>query len=240
MSVLQQSHNKNLLRKRFLALLLLATLALLNAQIDRVFASDVNPSRFEADIRAFENADEKRIVSDGGTVFVGSSTFTLWKGLEKDFSSFKAINRGFGGSTLPEINNYVPRIVTKYRPSKVVLYAGTNDIAELKHSGESVCSDFKQFVKLVREKLPACDIYFISMSMGPSRVEFPKEFASGNECIQSFVKGQTRLHYINVLPVMRNKDQSLKTELFGLDRLHMNERGYALWKPIVTHALKGD
>lgn len=230
-----KTSNAVLMRILLIAILIAANA--LNGNIDALSARGLYTDRFETEIRAFEDADEKKPRENGGTVFVGSSTFTLWKTLESDFSEFKAINRGFGGSTLVDVNRNVDRIVTKYRPSKVVLYAGTNDIATLFHSGEEVCSNFKTFVKLVREKSKDSDIYFVSMSMAPSRVQFAKEFESGNECIKKFIQSQQHLHYVDVLPVMRKKDGSLRTELFGLDNLHMNQKGYALWLPIIKQAL---
>lgn len=194
--------------------------------------------RFEAEIRAFEEADRRKTPPAACAVFVGSSTFTRWSSLENDFRSFNAVNRGFGGSTLPEINHYVPRIVSKYNPNKVVLYAGTNDIAELKHSGEQVFEDFKEFVKRVKEKSPKAEIFFISMSMAPSRSAWAKQFDLGNEKIRSYIETQSNLHYIDLLPLMRHKDGSLRVELFGSDRLHMNSQGYALWIPIIRKELQ--
>lgn len=193
--------------------------------------------RFENDIRAFEEKDKLSPPPANGTVFVGSSTFTRWNELEKTFSSFSAINRGFGGSTFPDINHYVDRIVTAYKPKKVVVYAGSNDIAELKHSGEEVFSDFKKFVGLVRKKLPGTDIYVISLSVAPCRLEWSKNFDTANRLIAKYVKSSSQLHYIDVIPVMRDTTGKLKNDLFGPDRLHMNENGYALWTTVIEREL---
>lgn len=194
-------------------------------------------NRFESDIKKFEQHDKNEKVLQGGTVFVGSSTFTMWKGLEHDFAKYKAINRGFGGSTLPDINHYVSRIVCKYKPSKIVLYGGTNDIAELKHSGKQVADDFKEFVAKVRMELPNAEIYFVSMSMAPSRIQWKEQYDDGNKLVHQFIKQEMQLHYIDVLPVMRDKDGNVRKELFGPDNLHMNPQGYRLWTPILKRAL---
>lgn len=194
--------------------------------------------RFADDIRAFEKQDQEQHPPEGGTVFVGSSTFTLWgKDLEKTFAKYKAINRGFGGSTLPDVNNYVDRIVTKYKPKRVVLYAGTNDIAELKHSGEQVCEDMKTFVGKARARQPQLDIYFVSMSMAPSRVQWEAQYDQGNALVRQYCKKDPHLHYIDVVPVMRDKQGKLRKELFGPDQLHMNSDGYKVWVPVLEKAL---
>ncbi len=198
---------------------------------------DVDLSRYEASIRAFEAQDQKKPQAQGATVFVGSSTFAHWTTLEQEFKDLGAINRGFGGSTIAEVNHYSDRIVLKHKPKRIVFYAGTNDIGELGHSGQQVAQDFKKFVGIVHSKLPSTDIYFISLSVAPIRLQNASEFRDGNQCILAYCQKTARLHFIDVTPVMREKDGRLKDELFGPDRLHMNDRGYAVWIPVIRKAL---
>jgi lysophospholipase L1-like esterase len=193
--------------------------------------------RFEPEIRAFEIQDKASPQSGGQTLFIGSSTFAHWKTLEQDFSDLHAINRGFGGATIPEINYYEKRLVAKYHhPAKIVFYAGTNDIAD-GHSGTQVCADFVRFVQSVHKDVSDADIYFISMSVAPSRLSKQAEFDSGNALIRAYIKDDPKLHYIDVVPVMRNGDGRLKTEYFGPDHLHMSSAGYAAWMTIIRSAL---
>jgi lysophospholipase L1-like esterase len=192
--------------------------------------------RFEPEIRAFESEEKASPHVSGQTLFIGSSTFVHWKTLEQDFSDLHAINRGFGGSTIPEINYYEKRLVAKYHPSKIVFYAGTNDIAE-GHSGTQVCADFVRFVQAVHKDVPDSDIYFISMSVAPSRLAKQAEFDSGNALIREYIKANPKLHYIDVVPVMLDGDGQLKSEYFGPDHLHMLPAGYAAWMPIIRSAL---
>lgn len=198
----------------------------------------INLDRFEGDIRAFEEKDRKELPAPGGTVFVGSSTFTRWDALEKTFSEFKAINRGFGGSTLIDINHYVTRLVSKYKPKNVVLYAGSNDIAELKHSGQQVFADTKTFVQLVRQGCPGAHIFIISSSVAPCRTQWSTEFDTANKLIATYVKANPDLHYIDVIPAMRDTDGKMRRDLFGPDNLHMNSSGYSRWVPLIKRALK--
>ena len=170
--------------------------------------------------------------------FLGSSTFTKWTGLEKQFSEFHALNRGFGGSTIPEVDHYLERVLFSYKPANVVFYAGTNDIAD-GCSGRQVFDAFVHFVRDVQERLPHVEIYFISMSMAPSRIGYENEFDAGNALIRDYVKINAHMHYIDVTPVMHRADGKLKENLFGVDRLHMNSSGYALWVPVIEKALRG-
>src|SRR5256885_1010899 len=66
-------------------------------------------SRFESEIRAFEDADRAEHPKSGGVVFVGSSSIRLWPDLRADFPGINVIQRGFGGSRLDEVVHYTPR-----------------------------------------------------------------------------------------------------------------------------------
>jgi len=193
--------------------------------------------RFEHEIRAFEKCDAANPPAPGGTLFVGSSTLTKWTELEQVFRQFRAINRGFGGSTLPEIDHYFFRIVTPYKPSRIVLYAGTNDIGD-GHPAQRVYRDFLKFEEDVKTALPNAELYFISMSMPPCRVKFAQQYAEGNTLIQGHCSQSPHLHYIDVTPVMHDSDGKLKKSLFGKDRLHMTKAGYDAWTPIIEAALR--
>lgn len=107
---------------------------------------DIN--RYEAAIEQFERRDAEKAPSPDDTLFVGSSTFTKWTSLEADLAEFHAVNRGFGGATIGEINHFAPRYVITARPKRIVFYAGTNDIGELHHNGTMVAHDFEQFCGL--------------------------------------------------------------------------------------------
>src|SRR3954466_1318356 len=86
------------------------------------------PSRFETEIAAFEIWDHQNAVPQNCILFVGSSTIRLWQTADA-FPEFPVINRGFGGSTIPDVSYFADRIVFKYKPHTIVFYAGDNDIA---------------------------------------------------------------------------------------------------------------
>lgn len=193
--------------------------------------------RFEDAIREYERQDASHPRAAGGTVFTGSSTIALWSSLETDMSEFKAINRGFGGSIIPEVTHYAERIVTKYKPAKAVLYCGSNDGAEAQHSGWRIYLDFHRFVSKVRAQLPSVQIYYVSISTAPSRMAYDREFKLANRLIANWANATDHLHYIDVVPLMRDAHGNLRTDWFGEDDLHMNPKGYAAWSPIIKRTL---
>lgn len=194
-------------------------------------------SRWERQIREFEEADRTNAPPRDAVVFVGSSSIRGWKGLAYDFPACPVINRGFGGSSIADCTRYVDRIVVPCRPRMVVLYAGDNDIAGGR-SAQRVFEDYKAFVREVRRKLPGIRVAFISIKPSPARVAHLGTVRQANELIRGYAAENEGLDYIDVFGPMLAPDGKPRAELFGPDRLHMNRQGYDLWKAIVAPHLK--
>ena len=192
-----------------------------------------NPPPFEADIKKFEAADVANPPAKGGIVFVGSSSIVMWKSLKEDFPGYNVINRGFGGSQISDSVRYAQRIVTPYEPKMVVFFAGTNDLASGK-SAETVFADYKAFVGKVREKLPTVPIAYISISPAPSRWSNVETIKKANSLIKEYAGKERNLKFIDVFSLMLDEKGGPRPELFGSDQLHMNEKGYAIWKKAVA------
>ena len=61
-----------------------------------------NSEQWEEAIVAFESQDRKSPPSSGGVLFIGSSTIRKCDSLSEDFPNKNVINRGFGGSKIPD------------------------------------------------------------------------------------------------------------------------------------------
>ena len=200
--------------------------------------SDTLPpiDRFESQIQSLESLPRPE---DGSAVFVGSSTFARWNELEKDFKSFEAHDLAFGGSTIPEINHYFDRLFAVYTPKDVVFYAGTNDIGELHHNGAQVAADFETFEKKFHEKFPDSNLIFVSISAAPSRLDRKADYDEANMLIKDYMQKRRHCLYVDVTHVMGDgHGHPVNGNLFLPDRLHMKERGYQLWEPIIRDALE--
>ena len=84
---------------------------------------------FWTDIVAFKKADATQPSPAHPILFVGSSSFTKWKDVNEYFPGYPIVNRGFGGSTLPDLIRYFYDVILPYQPKQVVIYCGENDIA---------------------------------------------------------------------------------------------------------------
>ena len=184
---------------------------------------------FEPEILAFEAADRATPPPLGGVVFVGSSSFRMWTNAAADFPGVPLLNRGFGGSTLPEVIQLTPRIVLKYQPHLVVLYAGDNDL-NAGRTPADVLNDYRTFAGMVHRALPATRVVFVSIKPSPSRWAIAEQMREANRLVQQEIARDTLASYVDVFTPMIGSDGRPRATLFGPDSLHMTRAGYLLWK----------
>jgi lysophospholipase L1-like esterase len=196
-----------------------------------------NSARWEKDIARFELNSRTNQPSTNGIVFVGSSSIRLWDSLAKDFPGLPVVNRGFGGSQLADSWYYADRIVIPLKPRQVVIYAGGNDINAGKNPDE-VYGDFVALAKKLRDALPNVRISYISSAPNPARWAQVEKVKRLNQLVRDYCKRRTNMDFINVFPLMLGPDGNPKPDIFVADRLHMNDKGYAIWREAVGPYLK--
>jgi lysophospholipase L1-like esterase len=116
------------------------------------------------------------------------------------------------------------------------MYAGGNDLNAGK-SPERVFADFQVFVAKVHAELPQTKICYISSAPNPKRWSQIKQVRSLNALIRSFCAEDDRLQYLDAHPVMLAPNGEPKPDIFVEDQLHMNSKGYELWKGLVGPVL---
>ncbi len=196
-----------------------------------------DPRVFEKEIAAFEASDKTNPPPKDVTVFIGSSSIRKWTSLAKDFPDCPVINRGFGGSHLIDSVFYADRIVLPYKPKRIVLFAGSNDI-NFGNTPEKVTEDFKAFVAKVHQTLPEVPIAYISISTSPSRFMQLDKVRKANQLISDIIAQDKTLTFINVIDAMIGADGKPNPDIYAPDKLHMNPKGYAIWTEIVKPFLK--
>ena len=188
--------------------------------------------RFEDEIAGFEAADRVSPPPRGSVLFVGSSSIRVWPHLEADFPNIDVLQRGFGGSTLDEVDHYAPRIVLPYCPRLIVLYAGDNDLAEGR-TPKQILADFKTFVGLVRPPMPKTRIVFVSIKPSTARVALLAKMREANALVRQYIGTDPSLTYLDVFTPMLGPTGLPRHELFQSDGLHMNAQGYAIWQGLL-------
>lgn len=199
-------------------------------------AEDLRPERWEREIQEFEAADLKSQPPKGAILLVGSSSIRLWTNAAAMFPRHRILTRGFGGSHMADLNHYTDRMVLAYSPSHVLVYEGDNDIAAGK-SPKQVADEFATFVARVHKQLPRTRISYISIKASQARWHLANKIRECNGLIAKFSTREKRVDYIDVFNPMLGREGLPREELLGPDHLHMNSKGYELWREIIAKKL---
>jgi hypothetical protein len=186
-----------------------------------------NFAKWEKAISDFEQHDRESPPPKHEILFTGASTIARWKTLQADFTEFKVINRGFGGSEILDCTHFADRIVFPYEPRMIFLRSGGNDIHNGK-TAEQVFADFKDFVATVHAKLPDTEILFISQNPTIARWEQRDQEHALNDMVKDFAEKTPHLKFIDVSKMVLGDDGKPRAELFVEDKLHFNDAGNKL------------
>jgi lysophospholipase L1-like esterase len=195
---------------------------------------------FLDEIKSFHHQDSLTPPPQHAILFVGSSSFRLWKDVQKNFPDYTIINRGFGGSTLPDVIRYADDIIFPYNPKQIVIYAGENDLASKEApTPQQIADRFIVLFTLIRNKLTDVNIVYVAIKPSPSRqLLMPKE-AEANALIKAFILKQKHVSFVDVYTKMLDANGEPMADIFREDKLHMNSKGYAIWKEaILPYLLK--
>jgi hypothetical protein len=195
------------------------------------------PEKWANEIEKYTQADALKAPAKGGVVFVGSSSIRRWTSLSTDFPGVTLLNRGFGGSELPDSVFYADRIVIPYAPRLVVVYAGENDL-QIGKSAESVLAAFQAFHAKVHAALPQTKIIFLAIKESPSRAKIRDKVLLANKLIAADCAQDPRLTFVDVATPMLDAQGQTRPELFIADQLHMNPSGYVIWTKALAPYLK--
>jgi lysophospholipase L1-like esterase len=193
---------------------------------------------FWKEVQALKQKDSLAFPAPGQTLFIGSSSFTMWKDAQDYFPKHKILNRAFGGSTLLDMIRFRYEVVFPYQPKQIVLYCGENDFASSDTVTVSmVVERFKTFYSLMRARYPVVPFLYVSMKPSPSRAHLMPKYKEANQLIAEFLKQDKKSAFADVYSKMLKADGSPMDDIFLQDRLHMTAKGYAIWKKILEPLL---
>ena len=204
-----------------------------------VLHAQENPPFWE-DIQAFKHQDSVQAPLQHAILFVGSSSFTKWTDVRNYFPGYTIINRGFGGSSLPDVIRYENDVIFKYKPKQIVMYCGENDLAASDTvTAQMVFDRFKKLFNDIRKKFSNIPFVYISLKPSPSRWQLHEKMMAANNQIESFLAKKKNTVFVNVYRKMLGPDGTPIKEIYEEDNLHMNAKGYSIWKKeIQPHLLR--
>ena len=190
------------------------------------------PERFEESIQQFEQQDKDTPIPEGAVLFVGSSSIKIWDRLDEDFPGINAVDRGFGGSQFSDLLYYIDRVVTCYKPSKIFIYEGDNDISAGKKP-KDILNEAKQVRRAIARKLPGVPVLFISAKPSVARWKLRKKYMQLNSELSAYAASTPNTGFVNVWSPAIDASGEVMKDIFLEDDLHMNAKGYAIWKKAI-------
>jgi lysophospholipase L1-like esterase len=189
---------------------------------------------FADEIAAFKKQDSIQPPPKGAILFVGSSSFRKWGNVQEFFPEYPIINRGFGGSSFPDLLRYAEDVIFPYQPKQIVIYCGDNDLAGSDTvTAKVVYARFLRLYQLIRSRMKTVDILYVSIKPSPSREKLMPRMVQANRLIGDFLRRHSHSAFADVYHPMLNPEGHPMDGLFLEDKLHMNQKGYAIWQKII-------
>ena len=189
------------------------------------------PFPFWNEVQKFKTTDSVSFPASNQILLIGSSSFTMWKDVQTYFPDRKILNRAFGGSTLADVIRYRYDVIFPYQPKQIVIYCGENDFASSDTvTVELVIQRFTTLYKYIRSKYKTVPLAYVSMKPSPSRVHLLEKYKEANKRIKSFLATKPNTKFVDVYSAMLTASGEPMQDIFLADNLHMNAKGYAIWK----------
>lgn len=193
---------------------------------------------FWKEVQSLKQQDSLKFPAANQVLLIGSSSFTLWKDVQDYFPQHKILNRAFGGSTLVDLIRFRYDVIYPYQPKQIVIYCGENDFAASDTvTVEIVMERFKTLYNLIRAKYAGVPLLYVSMKPSPSRVHLLAKYKAANQQIETFLKTDKKAAFADVFQPMLKADGTPLGDIFLKDNLHMNAKGYAIWKKVLEKLL---
>jgi Lysophospholipase L1 and related esterases len=219
-------------------IILLISFILLSCSPIRKYQNLPEVKFWEKDIQKFEQLDKSEKYPENAILFAGSSSIRFWTSLGKDMTPYQVIQRGYGGAKLTDFVVYAGRIFNPHQCKAIVLFIA-NDItgSDKDKTPSEVAVLFRNVLKTIRKVHPATPVFWIAITPTESRWKVWPEIQKANALIKEICNKERNTYFINTDYAFLNEKGLPKDELFRDDKLHLTEKGYAVWTEIIKKEL---
>jgi lysophospholipase L1-like esterase len=172
-------------------------------------------------------------------LLVGSSYIELWTTFREDLQPCEAVNYGVGGSTIGAQQQLMERIVVPLGPECLVVYAGSNDLTGAwlrSQRGPKTALRVLEYLDSVREALPNCRVFYVSITEAPARARAHHEIRLANDLIRRGVASRVNMEFVDTNSSIL-RAHSTEGDMFREDRLHLNAEGYRVFSSVISSAV---
>jgi lysophospholipase L1-like esterase len=172
-------------------------------------------------------------------VFIGSSSIEFWKTLPEDFAGLKVMNLGKAGTTYSHLVAHAGEWGAKYPADRYVIYSGDNDIAWLR-SPQKVARQFREVADALKAANPRAHLFVISIKPNiiPTRRIRIGAVRKANAMIAAEAASLSHVTYVDTHTAMLGPQGNPRAELFSIDGIHMNQKGYHVWRDVLRPILE--
>jgi hypothetical protein len=194
--------------------------------------SSDNPLVWEQAIVELENRTNKAKPSRDAVLFVGSSSIRFWDTLMQDMHPLPVIQHGFGGSKIYDVVYYAERLITKWNPSKVVIFVGSNDINgndQHQLAPAHIAEQLRILLGVIFSANADTEVFYISIT--PTQYSWDKweSVQLANLMAEEVCTEFQNATYIETKDLFLDENGEPNKDFFVIDGLHLNKAGYALW-----------
>ncbi|MFN0293652.1 GDSL-type esterase/lipase family protein [Pedobacter helvus] len=195
-------------------------------------------NKFEPQVKGFVRQDSIKRPQDGMILLLGSSSFSRWKDVKSYFPDYYLLNRSFGGSVIPQLIYHAEDVIFRYKPVQILIYCGDNDIAVKTATPEEVAASYETLFNMIRKRLgEKVNITYVAIKPSPARKWNAPRVIATNQLIANFIKKKSNANFVDVYQKMVDEKGEPLPDIFISDNLHMNEKGYEIWKEALTPVL---
>lgn len=174
---------------------------------------------------------------------IGDSIFDRWDtegiGHPAFFPEHDIINSGISGQTTDQMLLRFEGSVLYYKPKKIVLEGGTNDITRVQtwESADAAYENIKAMA--VKAKKSGAEVYISSIlpcnAAQTGSISVRELISSTNERLKALAKSE-KYTYVDFYSSLSNQDGSF-IDAYNSDGVHPNAAGYDIMEPILLKAL---
>lgn len=206
---------------------------------------DPSIAKWEEDIVKLEGLGLTEPKVDKPILYCGSSSIRLWETMAGDMAPWPGIRRGFGGSRLPDLIHYAPRIVGPHlgmanpnRCRAVVIFVA-NDVAgsDSDVTPTEVANRFSRLHSWIRQQDQTIPVFWIEVTPTRKRWAVWPKIAEATRQINQMIDTDDNSHFIATAGAYLGLDGRPRPELFVADQLHLSTAGYQLWASLIKAQL---
>ncbi len=166
-------------------------------------------------------------------VFTGSSSIRFWTDVHNRFPEYQVLNTGFGGSQFSDLAFYLDELILNYKPVKVFIYEGDNDIFAKKRP-RKIIKTAEGILDKLQQGNPEMEIVLISAKPSISRWKYRGRYRRLNRKLDKLASETEGIDFVDVWDPMLDK-RKVKQDIFIEDGLHMNDKGYNIWYDVIKN-----